>query len=169
MIRVRPLHDVLLTSICRVDDGKTTHGYQHTDAMFGTPFEKDRMITGFMYYMTPNETAPGCSAYKVQIDADQSNSNQVFLVDRGVCRFSLKVKIAQSEGAEAVVIGNNVCLQADYDFVKQKHGATVAASFCCDDILDAAGKIGKPYNSFLHACSSPMLPGCSAQRRRAWG
>ena len=129
----------------KIDDGKLQHGYLHTDAMFGVPFEKDRLITGFMYYMTPNEAAPGCTQYKVQIEADQSNANQVFLIDRGHCRFSQKVKLAQSEGAEAVVVVNNVCLQYDFDFVLNKHGEAAAKAFCCDDILDAAAKQSKQH------------------------
>lgn len=99
-----------------------------------------------MYYMTPNSTSPGCyGQYKVSIDMDIDQAgNQLYLVDRGYCSFARKVRKAQIEGAEAVIIVNNECLQSDYDFIKQHHETKLkqdhktaekaALDFCCKDL-----------------------------------
>uniref|UniRef100_A0A7S3LRA6 PA domain-containing protein n=1 Tax=Aplanochytrium stocchinoi TaxID=215587 RepID=A0A7S3LRA6_9STRA len=115
--------------------------YIHTDALFGVPFQKNRMITGLVYYMTPPKDGvidAGCADnYPVVFDDGEGEKkmtgvgNQVFLVDRGNCTFALKVRIAQANGAEAVIIANNECLNSDYEFLKNRLGESKAKELCC--------------------------------------
>mmetsp|Transcript_11701 Transcript_11701/g.15180 ORF Transcript_11701/g.15180 Transcript_11701/m.15180 type:complete len:605 (+) Transcript_11701:120-1934(+) len=117
--------------------------YTHTDALFGVPFQKNRKISGSVYYMTPPKDEvieAGCEeSYPVTFSTEPENrnfpglGNQVFLVDRGNCTFTQKVRIAQMNGAEAVLIANNECIQQDFTVLMEEFHLSEekAKEVCC--------------------------------------
>ena len=115
-------------------------GYDHTDALFGVPFIRNRSITGHVVYLTPNMDISqsdhnGCQSYSVDIPISTlTEPNLVYLVDRGGCSFAQKTSLAQEHGAKALLVQNDECLTSDVKFLETlKLSKEDIFSFCCDN------------------------------------
>lgn len=92
-----------------VDSVKATKGgsIYHSQALFGMPrYGGDKKIVGEVFYVTPGDKVDGCD---FTANVGDSSNTKIFLVDRGSCDFVDKVRKAQSQGAAAVIIADNVC------------------------------------------------------------
>jgi len=86
----------------------------HKDAMFGLAFEENTgtKVTGRVYYLT--EDLDGCKEYDRPVKTDD-RTVPIYMVDRGNCTFTEKVRRAQEKGAGAVIVVNNKCICTDGD------------------------------------------------------
>jgi len=82
----------------------------HKDAMFGMPLRGSPDIIGSVEYVTKGN-ADGCSDQYEVPKLDEKGANRIFLVDRGQCTFAQKARIAQSKGANGLIVVNNKCLE----------------------------------------------------------
>ena len=90
-------------------------GMAHQAALFGSP-AYGGSIRERLFYATPGKDETGCTTYPRHSDWSKNNTRQfVLLVDRGDCTFVQKVRYAESIGASAVIIADNVCLRSDPD------------------------------------------------------
>lgn len=99
---------------CQGDWCDITGEYVHSDALFGIPpYGGDKHLTGQIHYVTRGEDETGCDAnydpFKY-IKPNESKGSMIFLIDRGVCNFVEKVRIAEEKGAMAVIVADNTCL-----------------------------------------------------------
>lgn len=102
-------------------------GLYHRDAMFGNPYKGTPDILGEVEYVTAGNT-DGCSEDYV-VDGPppeaEKRARRIFMVDRGECTFTQKVRIAQSKGASGVIVVNNRCMvHSPYAEKWQAHLAT---------------------------------------------
>jgi len=86
-------------------------GVRHSQALFGSPsYGGDKKITGPLVYATPGKDETACDPYSIEAPSSSDpDQRPIFLVDRGACDFVQKMRIAQSKGAVAVIIADNVC------------------------------------------------------------
>lgn len=91
--------------------GATSGMIKHSQALFGAPkYGGDKKIVGEVFYVTPEANMDGCSLSSEHLPPpSQELRTTIFLVDRGACDFVQKVKLAQDNGASAVLIADNVC------------------------------------------------------------
>ncbi len=92
-------------------------GMKHSQALFGTPYYGGgKKLIGQLYYVTPGDTYDGCKSpgydtgrLPTRDQDDDPSLHKIFLVDRGDCDFVEKMKMAQDNGASAVIIADNIC------------------------------------------------------------
>src|SRR5262245_4474439 len=75
-------------------------------ALFGPPLSSAGVTGDLMPVVDTSPAGPGCNPFNAQ-NAVAVNNN-IALIDRGVCGFAVKVKLAQIAGAKAVVIADNM-------------------------------------------------------------
>lgn len=110
-------------------------GYEHREALFGTPAYGGSLSQG-MYYADSNLCDPNVdtrSGYPVRKN-DSSGKQEVWpapyilMVDRGECTFVQKVRNAQRSGAAGVIIADNVCLCSDANCVSNNKDGSCQTS-----------------------------------------
>jgi len=92
---------------CENDGSKTCNGMKHMEALFGITSYGERKVLN-LYDGTPHPGSTGCPP--VTYHSDKMTKPFVLLINRGVCKFTEKVRAAQDAGAEAVIIVDNVAL-----------------------------------------------------------
>ena len=86
---------------CENDPSKLCNGMRHMEALFGITSYGERKVLN-LYDGTPNPGSTGCPP--VTYHSDKFVKPFVLLINRGVCKFTEKVRAAQSAGAEAVLL-----------------------------------------------------------------
>ena len=101
---------------CEDDKSKVCHGIPHIEALFGVTSYGEQKI-GHLYDATPMPGSTGCHGSSKGIPVYKRNPAWeepfVLLVNRGACRFTEKVRYAQTQGASAVIIVDNVALASE--------------------------------------------------------
>jgi len=95
-------------------------GYGHQGALFGLPLYGES-ITHPLYYAGDDDDANFCdsrtvdptSGYPTRKDNKPWPRPFILMVNRGECSFVQKARVAQSLGAAALIIADNVCLCED--------------------------------------------------------
>jgi hypothetical protein len=91
----------------RVDSPPNVAGtYLIGTAAFGPPLNGTGITGDLMPIVDTSAAGPECNPLSAA-NALAVNNN-IALIDRGVCGFTVKVKNAQNAGAKAVVIANNI-------------------------------------------------------------
>ncbi|GBG26795.1 Vacuolar-sorting receptor 5 [Hondaea fermentalgiana] len=120
----------------------------HRDALFGTPSKQN--IIGDIEYVTNTADSDGCDE-NYQVNAANSNDrsvSRIFMVDRGTCTFTTKARIAQSKGANGLIVVNNNCLNSR----RANWGSQWAAN--CDGPADDA----LPYMAYDNSGDDVTIP-----------
>lgn len=93
------------------------------EGAFTKPLSKTGTITGNLVLVNDGTSTPnlGCAAYTNAA----SVANNIALVERGTCAFTVKVQQAQAAGAKLVVIINNSATQAPFSFVGDTTGIRI--------------------------------------------
>ena len=122
---------------CENDATKTCQGIKHMEALFGITSYGERKDL-HLYDGTPNPGSAGCPP--VTYSTDSFKKPFVLLINRGVCKFTEKVRLAEGAGASAVIIVDNVamlyeplCVCPDYSIPKGKNGRSCTARDHADD------------------------------------
>jgi hypothetical protein len=82
----------------------------HRNAMFGTPFSVPEIV-GEVQYLEGD--ACDSKSYEGMVPPQPKDFPRIYLVNRGECTFAHKTRLAQSKGAAAVLVVNNVCSSAN--------------------------------------------------------
>mmetsp|Transcript_20336 Transcript_20336/g.39945 ORF Transcript_20336/g.39945 Transcript_20336/m.39945 type:complete len:571 (+) Transcript_20336:361-2073(+) len=155
----------LKTALQQLNSGDSVY---HKDAMFGTPSKQN--IIGEIEYVTSGDT-DGCSdSYQVTAPKDQG-VNRIFMVDRGDCTFTTKARIAQSKGANGLIVVNNECLSSRAGLANAK---TLCSSSYSSDVLPYMAYDNSGDDITIPAFLIPMYDGqllkdCLAQSAGADG
>ena len=96
-----------LTYPCEDDDKKLCQGIPHQEALFGVTTYGERKVL-HLYDGTPHPGATGCPP--VTYATDKFQKPFVLLINRGVCKFTEKVRAAEAAGADSVIIVDNVAM-----------------------------------------------------------
>jgi len=123
----------------------TNTGLKHSQALFGNPsYGGDKTIIGEVYYVTPHPDKTGCHEEEIKSNLPSTSVGvqKIFLMDRGDCDFVEKVRNAQSLGADAVIISDNLC-QCEQNWNDVTKGRTSAVKQRCRELAEIARKAGK--------------------------
>jgi len=88
------------------------------DAMFGTPFHSNPTIIGKLEFYDDIEPGGGCKDYVARPSVtrdDEFMGPRVFVLIRGGCTFTHKIRTAQQKGAGAVIIVDNKCFTKEVE------------------------------------------------------
>ncbi|GKY93175.1 hypothetical protein MPSEU_000285500 [Mayamaea pseudoterrestris] len=106
-----------------------TNGYDHRDALFGTP-PYGGSIQAQLYY-TDQSLCTTADPHRGYPERETKNDEMlpwqspfVLMIDRGDCTFVAKVRNAQRAGATAVLIADNTCLCVNQDTCDNEEGAS---------------------------------------------
>jgi len=88
------------------------NGMLHSMALFGVPHYGKKLGPIKIYDASNNTEADGCSGWTAD-PAWSKHGQFVVLVNRGKCHFTKKVAYAQSQGAAAVIVRDNVLLKGE--------------------------------------------------------
>jgi len=110
--------------------------------LFGIPqYGTGRKLIGEIVYMTYNDEESGCDNY--DYNPPKSGETTIFLIDRGDCTFVQKLRMAQSKGASAVIIADNVCQCSNIDAPTEVKGRTQKFKNVCYKLAEEAQKAGR--------------------------
>jgi len=124
-------------------------GIRHSQALFGSPsYGGDKKITGELFYVTP-DAMTGCMDFSENVPKNvDKGTHMVFLVDRGACDFVQKMKLAQANGAVAVIIADTICQCSEMENAQlwsstSTRGRTPEQKAKCDELALLAKKDGR--------------------------
>lgn len=118
--QIRVLSPLSLEQDPTLDDG-IIYG---TTAIFGAP-EYGRRALGEVVYFTPSNSHCEASDFdKYPVKEDGSHDMKIFVVERGGCPFEKKVRLAQSRGADAVIVVDLPCSKQKELAISEGHPDT---------------------------------------------
>jgi hypothetical protein len=102
-------------------DGGIIYG---TTAIFGAPEYGRRALGAVSYYPANQQHCNESDLERYPIKEDGSHDMKIFVVDRGGCPFEKKVRLAQSRGADAVIVVDLPCSRQKELAISEGHPET---------------------------------------------